>query len=276
MTSLTSLEPELIQEWDGEPVLKCLIRSEPLALNIRGTSEEPRVSPTHWTGWLCKYIVDQWWGLREKMGAHSLSGATTSRSITTFGGGGGGSTSFGNPRIMILMDSKGLSTLYAADRFLRSMQKITMVLLVAVLVFVTSSGLNSNEILGTCPKECQCYNLQVDCSERGLHSVPKGIPRNVEKMWVISSFTIIILSPWYVPMYVLQCMRHWFTLFLSPFSSTHHKTLINLTAPITAAQRRKQILNQRQSHPLFFQRLSPSLILALIPSSFSFQPNQTH
>ena len=56
-----------------------------------------------------------------------------------------------------------------------------MVLVVAVLVFVTSSGLN-NDVLGICPKECQCYNLQVDCSYRNLLSVPKGIPRNVEKM----------------------------------------------------------------------------------------------
>jgi hypothetical protein len=94
-------------------------------------------------------------------------------------GGGGGMSPH---RMIILTESRSLSTLYVADRMLKSVQKVTMVLLVAVLVFVTSSGLNNNEIMGTCPKECQCYNLQVDCSERGLHSVPKGIPRNVEKM----------------------------------------------------------------------------------------------
>jgi len=83
--------------------------------------------------------------------------------------------------MMVVMDGRSLSTLYVADRMLKNFQRISMVLLVAVLVFVTSSGLN-NEIIGNCPKECQCFNLQVDCSDRGLHSVPKGIPRNVEKM----------------------------------------------------------------------------------------------
>lgn len=85
--------------------------------------------------WHCKYIVDNWWGL--KMGASSLINPSSASSPS--------------PRIMVLMDTRGLSTLYAADRMLRSVQKITMVLLVAVLVFVTSSGLN-NEILGSCPK----------------------------------------------------------------------------------------------------------------------------
>ncbi len=132
------------------------------------SGEDSRASPSWWT--------EQWWGL--KMGIHSL--------ITASSGRGSSPSSLSStsgshhPRMMILMDSRGLSTLYAADRVYRSFQKVTMVLLVAVLVFVTSSGLNSNEI--RCPKECQCYNLQVDCSERGLHSVPKGIPRNVEKM----------------------------------------------------------------------------------------------
>lgn len=71
----------------------------------------------------------------------------------------------------------------------RSVHKVVMVLLVAVFVFVSSSS-SSGGLLnggfdfngGSCPKECQCYNLQVDCAERGLTTVPKGMPRNVEKM----------------------------------------------------------------------------------------------
>ena len=75
----------------------------------------------------------------------------------------------------------GLSALRVVDRMVKNTQRISMVLVVAVLVFVTSSGLN-NDVLGMCPKECQCYNLQVDCSYRNLLTVPKGIPRNVDKM----------------------------------------------------------------------------------------------
>ncbi len=80
-----------------------------------------------------------------------------------------------------LSGSASLSRLQVADRLLKNTQRVSLVLLVGVLVFVTSSGLN-NEVLGLCPKDCQCYNLQVDCSHRGLKSVPKGIPRNSEKM----------------------------------------------------------------------------------------------
>ncbi|CAG7714500.1 unnamed protein product [Allacma fusca] len=89
--------------------------------------------------------------------------------------------SFITPLGVSRADGSGLSRLHVADRMFKNTQRISMVLLVAVLVFVTSSGLN-NDVLGICPKDCQCYNLQVDCSHRGLHSVPKGIPRNVEKI----------------------------------------------------------------------------------------------
>lgn len=91
------------------------------------------------------------------------------------------------------VDRQELSRLHFADKILKKTQKVSMVLLVAVLVLVTSSGLSSNEILGNCPSRCQCYNLQMDCSHRGFSSVPKGIPRNVEKMWVISSYFSLLL-----------------------------------------------------------------------------------
>lgn len=77
--------------------------------------------------------------------------------------------------------SSSSQRVHTVDKMCKSMQRICMVLVTAVLVFVTSSGVN-NEVLGRCPKECQCFNLQVDCSQRGLHQVPRGIPRNAEKM----------------------------------------------------------------------------------------------
>lgn len=136
------------------------------------SEESDKGYPRWWTSWVCKYnIVDYCWALKMSLMSLWDSLITPSGRLSTAG----------TPRMMIVMDRGGLSSLYAADRMLKNMQRISMVLLVAVLVFVTSSGLN-NEIIGHCPKECQCYNLQVDCSERGLHSVPKGIPRNVEKM----------------------------------------------------------------------------------------------
>lgn len=85
------------------------------------------------------------------------------------------------PGIMMIDSGSTLSRLHMVDKMFKSIQRISMVLITAVLVFVTSSGVN-NDVLGRCPKECQCFNLQVDCSQRGLNSVPRGIPRNAEKM----------------------------------------------------------------------------------------------
>ena len=53
-------------------------------------------------------------------------------------------------------------------------------LIALVTLWGQIDGLASQVV--SCPKECSCYGVQVDCSERGLTAVPKGIPRNAEKM----------------------------------------------------------------------------------------------
>ncbi|XP_072177932.1 slit homolog 2 protein-like [Diadema setosum] len=52
----------------------------------------------------------------------------------------------------------------------------------AVLLALCALGSATTEV--RCPRLCSCYGNTVDCRERGLHEVPRGIPLNTERLYL--------------------------------------------------------------------------------------------
>lgn len=47
-----------------------------------------------------------------------------------------------------------------------------------------------------CPRVCNCIGATVDCSRRGLTAVPRNIPLDTERLWVLFKFFNLIGSLW--------------------------------------------------------------------------------
>ncbi|KAM7389129.1 hypothetical protein PAMP_023123 [Pampus punctatissimus] len=41
-----------------------------------------------------------------------------------------------------------------------------------------------------CPHKCSCSGSHVDCQGLGLKTVPKGIPRNAERLYILGSLSL--------------------------------------------------------------------------------------
>lgn len=62
-------------------------------------------------------------------------------------------------------------------------------LLLAVMVYSQADEMAHLSFGGTrCPRMCSCVGSTVDCSRRGLTAVPRNIPLDTERMWVVFCF----------------------------------------------------------------------------------------
>lgn len=64
------------------------------------------------------------------------------------------------------------------------------------LLFFLPPGIEENVCLPSvprCPDPCTCSDTVVRCSNRGLRSLPKGIPKDTTELWV----SVTLLSDWF-------------------------------------------------------------------------------
>lgn len=72
---------------------------------------------------------------------------------------------------------------------------LTLTLTPSIVCLFFSPGIEENVCLPSvprCPDPCTCSDTVVRCSNRGLRSLPKGIPKDTTELWV----SVALLSDW--------------------------------------------------------------------------------